>query len=147
MKTLQELKSILSKNQNKKIMVIGTTCTGKSTFLRQIPEGIEIGELAPSLTEEEKDFYYHAPLTKENNNKMITMVAKKAFVKAGQPVFGTAIANGTELVVYLTIDDELLKKRAVLRGVDFAYAKRMQEFIEEEVRESGLPVIKIKVRE
>ncbi len=147
MKTIEELRSALIKNQDKKITVIGTTCVGKSTFLRNIPEGIEIGKLAPPLTEEEKDFYYHAPLTKENNDKMRELVARRAFVKAGKPAFGTAIANGTELIVYLTIDDKLLKKRVADRKVSFAYAKAMQGFIDDEVKESGLPVITIMVRE
>lgn len=147
MGTLDELKLILNKNKDKKITVVGTTCTGKSYFLKEIPEGIEISKLAPSLTDKERDFYYNAPLTKENNDKMIAMIARRAFVKAGQPTFGTAIANGTELVVYLVIDDELLKKRTMLRGVDFVYAKRMQELIEEEIMESKLPIIKIKVIE
>lgn len=147
MTTLEELKNILEKNRDKKITVVGTTCTGKSTFLKEIPEGIEISKLAPPLTDAEKEFYYHAPLTKENNEKMIAMVAKRAFARAGEPVFGTAIANGTELVVHLTIDDALLKKRTEMRGVDFAYAKTMQEFMEEEIQESGLPVIEIMVRE
>lgn len=144
---IQELRSVLIKNRDKKITVIGTTCVGKSTFLRNIPEGIEIGKLAPPMTEEEKDFYYHAPLTKENNDTMRALVAQRAFVKAGQPAFGTAIANGTELIVYLTIDDELLKKRVVDRKVNFEYAKTMQGFIDEEVKNSGLPVITIVVRE
>lgn len=147
MKTVEELRSVLTKNRDKKITVIGTTCVGKSTFLREISAGVELRKLAPPFTDKEKDFYYHAPLTKENNDTMRALVAKRAFVKAGQPAFGTAIANGTELVVYLTIDDELLKKRVLDRKVNFEYAKIMQGFIDEEVRESGLPVIKIAVRE
>lgn len=140
---LEKLKSILKDNENKRVSVIGTTCTGKTTFLKNIPEGIEISKLAPPLTKEEHDFYYNAPLTKENNKKMIEMRAKRAFVKAGQPAFGTAIASNTELVIYLTISDELLKKRTESRNVDFSQAKLMQIFIEEEIKESGLPVIEL----
>jgi len=147
MKMIEELRSVLTKNRDKKITVIGTTCVGKSTFLRNIPEGIELRKLAPPFTDTEKDFYYHAPLTKENNDTMRVLVAQRAFVKAGQPAFGTAIANGTELIVYLTIDDELLKKRVADRKVSFEYAKTMQGFIEEEVKNSGLPMITIAVRE
>ena len=142
---LEKLKTILETNKDKKITVIGTTCVGKTTLLKNIPEGIAISELAPKLTKEEENFYYNAPLTRENNKKMLEMRAKRAFVKAGQPAFGTGIAFGTELVVYLTISDELLKKRTETRNVDFEQAKLMQTFIEEEIKESGLPVIELSV--
>jgi ABC-type phosphate transport system ATPase subunit len=140
---LEKLKSILENNKDKCVSVIGTTCTGKTTFLKNIPDGIEISKLAPPLTKEEHDFYYNAPLTRENNKKMIEMRAGRAFVKAGQPAFGTAIVPNTELVVYLTISDELLKKRTESRNVDFSQAKLMQTFIEEQIKESGLPVIEL----
>ena len=76
---------------------------------------------------------------------MITMRAGRAMVKAGQPVFGTAIAEGTELIVYLRISDELLRERTKSRKVDFADAKTMTQFIEADIKESGLQVIEIKV--
>lgn len=140
---LEKLKKVLKENKDKRITVVGTTCTGKTTLLKEIPEGIEISKLAPPLTKEEHDFYYNAPLTKENNKKMVEMRAKRAFVKAGQPAFGTAIASNSQLVIYLTISDELLNNRTESRNVDFSQAKLMQKFIEEEIKESGLPVIKL----
>lgn len=142
---LEKLKRILEKNKDKRVTVIGTTCVGKTTLLKNIPEGIAISELAPKLTKEEENFYYNAPLTKENNKKMLEMRAKRAFVKVGQPAFGTGIAYGTELVICLMISDELLKKRTEARNVDFEQAKIMQTFIEEEIKESGLPVIELSV--
>jgi ABC-type phosphate/phosphonate transport system ATPase subunit len=48
--TLEKLKFVLDKNKDKRITVIGTTCTGKTTLLKNIPEGIEISKLAPPLT-------------------------------------------------------------------------------------------------
>ena len=146
-KPLEELKSVLSQNQDKRITVVGTTCVGKTSLLKEIPEGIEISKLAPPLTEEEKDFYYNAPLTRENEERRLDLRARRAFVKPGQPAFGTAIAQDTELIVYLTISDELLRKRTSARRVDFEMAKTMQKFIEEWIKESGLPVIKVQVTE
>lgn len=145
MVTLEQLKKILDENKDKKITVLGTTCVGKTTLLKYIPEGIEISKLAPLLTEEEKDFYYNAPMTKENEEKRLDLRPRRALVRLGQPAFGTGIAKGTELIVYLNISDELLKKRTELRNVDFNEAKIMQGFIEEEIKKSGLPVIEIGV--
>ncbi len=144
-RALQELKALLETNKDKRITVIGTTCAGKTTLLKDIPEASAIADVAPPLTEAEKEFYYHAPLTRENNKKMIEMRAGRVSVRPGHPLFGTAIAKGTELIIYLTISDELLKKRTKSRGVDFTQAKTMQGFIEEQIMESGLPVIKVVV--
>lgn len=143
--SVKQLKSILRQNKDKKITVIGTSCAGKTTLLKDIPEGISISELAPPLTDEEKDFYYNAPLTEENEEKRFDLRPRRTIVKPGQPAFGTGIAKGTELIIYLDISDKLLKERTKLRNVDFKYAKTMQKFIEENIKKSGLPVINIKI--
>lgn len=146
-KTLQKLKEVLGQNKDKRITVIGTTCVGKTTLLKEIPEGIEMSKLAPPLTKKEEEFYYNAPLTKENEEIRLNMRARRALVKPGQPAFGTAIAQGTELIIYLTISDELLRERTGARNVKFKDAKTMQGFIEEWVKKSGLPLIKISVED
>lgn len=146
-KNLKQLKLVLGQNKNKRISVIGTTCVGKTTFLKNIPEGIEISKLAPPLTDEEKKFYYNAPLTKKNEEKRLDLRHRRALVKPGQPAFGTGIAQGTELIIYLTIDDNLLRKRTTSRNVNFRDAKIMQKFIEKSIKESELPVIEIQVFE
>ena len=66
-------------------------------------------------------------------------------VKAGQPAFGTGIANGTELIIYLAINDDLLKKRTEARGVDFNEARLMESYIKESIEKSRLPVIELRV--
>ncbi len=145
-KTLEKLRLVLEENKDKRISVVGTACTGKTTLLKNISQGIEISDLAPELTEEEKSFYYNAPLTPENRKKRLELRAKRAYVEAGQPAFGTSIAVGTELVVYLLINDELLKERINLRkDISFDDAKTIQNFLEKEIEESNLPVIKILV--
>lgn len=146
-KTLEQLKKILRENGDKKITVLGTTCVGKTTLLKNIPEGIEISKLAPVLTDDEKDFYYNAPMTDKNEEKRLNLRPRRALVKIGQPAFGTGIAKGTELIIYLTISDSLLKKRTQYRDVDFKDAKIMQKFIEKDIKKSKLPVIKIEVLE
>jgi hypothetical protein len=143
--TLEKLKFVLDKNKDKRITVIGTTCTGKTTLLKNIPEGIEISKLAPPLTEEERDFYYNVPLTEENEEKRLDLRPRRAFVKPGQPAFGTGIAQGTELIIYLNISDELLIERTKIRNVSFSDAKIMQNFIEKSIKNSKLPVIEIKI--
>jgi len=144
-KTLKKLKAILEQNIDKKITVIGTTCVGKTTLQKEIPESISISKLAPRLTEEEKDFYYNAPLTKENEERRLDLRPRRAIVKAGQPAFGTGIARGTELIIYLIISDKLLMERTQSRKVDFNEARVMENFIKESIKKSNLPVIEIQM--
>jgi hypothetical protein len=143
--TLKKLEQILSQNKDKKITVLGTTCAGKTTLLKDIPNGIEISKLAPPLTDEEKDFYYNAPLTEENEEKRLDLRPRRAIVKKGQPAFGTGIAKGTELIVYLDIEDKILERRCESRGVVITEAKLMKEFIEKEIEKSKLPLIRLNV--
>ena len=52
-----------------------------------------------------------------------------------------------DLIIYLHINDELLKKRTDLRNVDFINAKNMQTEIEEEIEKSNIEVITLEVTE
>lgn len=123
--TLEQLKLILNNYKDKGINVIGTTCIGKTTLLKNIPEGIEISKLAPKLTSSQEDFYYNAPYTKQNREIMIGMRSKRAIVKPGQTAFGTGITQGAELIIYLSISDKLLKERTRNRKVGFKLAKQI----------------------
>lgn len=140
MTTIERLGQILAKNSNKRIVVIGTTCTGKTTLLKDIPEGVELSSLLPPPTQKERGLYYKVPLTREVNDWFVAR-GKGAKIQPGKPAFGTVLTDNTELVVYLKIDDELLEQRTQKRDVNTKDAKVMQEFIEEQIEASGLPVI------
>ena len=147
MTTLAELQQVLSTHKEKRIAVIGTTCTGKTTILKEIPDGVALSDLAPALTKEQKAYIMQTPLTWEISETVATLVGKRAVLTAGKPAFGTVIASNTELIVYMKISDELLAKRAKLRNVQFSDAKTMQNWIEEKITESGLPCIEVEVKE
>ena len=49
-------------------------------------------------------------------------------------------------IVYLNIDDKLLRVRSVLRGVNFETARNMNNKIKQEVFSSNIPVITVNVR-
>ncbi len=134
------LKTFLKENKNKRIAVLGTTCVGKTTLMKDIPEAVSISKIAPPLTEEEKTELYKMPWTPEIGERMSYLRGEKAVIEAGRPAFGTVIPSNTELIVYLTINDEILRKRTEQRGVSFSDAKAMQEWIEKKIEESGLIV-------
>ena len=137
------LKKIFEENKGKRIVVVGTTCTGKSTLLREFPKAKDMDEVVfPLLTKEEADYVCQAPWTKEIGEKMIELVTEKVKVKPGEPLFGTIVLD-SDLVVYLKISDDLLKKRTELRKTSFEDAQNMQNQIEQKIIKSKIPVIEL----
>lgn len=144
---IEELKDIFNNNKDKRILVIGTTCTGKSTIIKNLGIGLDMDKIIfPLLTKEESDYVCQTPWTKEIGEKMTYFVKTKLKIQQGEPLFGTVLID-CDLIVYLHISDELLKKRAELRKVDYTNAKNMQTEIEEELKTSNINVITLEVTE
>lgn len=146
-KYIEEIKEIFDNNKEKRILVIGTTCTGKSTLIKKLGVGLDMDkEIFPLLTKEESDFVCQTPWTTEIGEKMDFFVRTKLKITPGSPLFGTVLID-CDLIIYLHINDELLKKRTDLRNVDFTNAKNMQLKIEEEIKDSNKKVITLEVME
>ena len=144
---IEKLREIFNNNKDKRILVIGTTCTGKSTLINNLNIGLDMDKVIfPLLTKEETEYVCQTPWTKEIGEKMTYLVKTKLKIQPGVPLFGTVLVD-CDLIVYLHINDELLKKRTNLRNVDFANAKNMQTEIEEEIRKSNIKVITLEVIE
>ena len=144
---IEELKDIFYNNKDKRILVIGTTCTGKSTLIKNLGMGLDMDKIIfPLLTKEESDYVCQTPWTREIGEKMTYFVKTKLKIQQGEPLFGTVLLD-CDLIVYLNISDELLKKRTGLRNVDYTNAKNMQTEIEEEIKTSNIKVITLEVTE
>ncbi len=146
-KYIEQLKEIFDNNTDKRILVIGTTCTGKSTLIKNLGIGLDMDKVIfPLLTKEETDYVCQTPWTKEIGKKMTYLVKTKLKIQPGEPLFGTVLID-CDLIVYLHINDEILKKRTTLRNVDFTNAKNMQTEIEDEIKNSNIKVITLEVIE
>ena len=144
---IEELKEIFNNNKDKRLLVIGTTCTVKSTLIKNLGMGLDMDKVIfPLLTKEESDCVCQTPWTKEIGEKMTYLVKTKLTIQPGEPLFGTVLID-CDLIIYLHITDELLKKRTNLRNVDFMNAKNMQTEIEEEIKKSNIKVITLEVTE
>ena len=140
-----KISKIFEENKNKRICVIGTTCTGKSTIIRETQSGEDMDDaIFPLLTKEESDYVCQTPWTEEIGKKMDELVRTKLSITPGVPMFGTVLLD-CDLIVYLHINDDLLQERCLLRGVDFINAKNMQEKIEDEINKSSIECIKVDV--
>lgn len=143
--SIDNLLTIFNENSSKRICVLGTTCTGKTTLLNDTNIGLDMdNEIFPLLTKEETDYVCSTPWTEEIGKKMDELVRTKLSIKPGMPMFGTVLLD-CDLIVYLHISDELLLERTKLRNVDFINAKKMQQKIENEITNSGLETIVLEV--
>lgn len=140
---IYKLREIFDNNKEKRICVLGTTCTGKSTFINKMNVGQDMDELIfPLLSEEEKEYVCTTPWTEEIGKKMDELVQERIRIIKGIPVFGTVLLD-CDLIVYLDICDELLLKRTKLRNVDFNNAKNMKLKIEKEIAKSNIECISL----
>ena len=130
--TVNALKAIFKMHQRERICVIGTTCCGKTTLLREIPNCVDMDEaIGALLTSEESRYICQTPWTEEIGQFYDELIYKKIRVVPGNPMFGTVIVD-CEVVVYLDINDDVLMKHCIKRNVDFESAKNMKEAIEED---------------
>ena len=146
MSNIEELKDIFINNKDKRICVLGTTCTGKTTLINKYNLGNDMDkEIFPLLTKEEEQYVCSTPWTEEIGAKMDELVRTKLIIKPGTPMFGTVLLD-CDLIIYLHINDRLLLERTKLRNVAFENAKNMQLKIEKEIKNSNIPVISIEVK-
>ena len=143
---IEQLKTIFEENKDKRICVLGTTCTGKTTLINATNIGLDMDkEIFPLLTKEEIDYVCQTPWTEEIGNKMDELVRTKLKIQPGTPLFGTVLLD-CDLIIYLHINDNLLQERTKLRNADFNNAKNMQKKIEEEIKKSNIPTIIIEAQ-
>ncbi len=143
---LDRLEKILNENKDKRICVIGTTCTGKSTLIKNLNMGLDMDDaIFPLLTKEETDYVCSTPWTVEIGKKMDELVRTRLSITKGVPMFGTVLLD-CDLIIYLHISDELLRIRTNLRNADFINAKNMQQKIEDEICKSNIDTITLEVK-
>lgn len=146
MSNIEQLIEIFEENRDKRICVLGATCTGKTTLIKGTNIGLDMDEeIFPLLTEEETEYVCRTPWTQEIGNRMDELVRTKLSIKQGTPMFGTVLLD-CDLIVYLHINDDLLLERTKLRNTDFSNAKNMQQKTEEEIKNSNIPTIYVEVQ-
>jgi len=131
--TMDELMAIFANHAQERICVVGTTCCGKTTLLKQISDCIDMDEvLFSNITKEEAAFVCQTPWTKEIGDEFTRLTYERVRIKPGCPVFGTVIVD-CEVVVCLEIDDTLLEERCRKRNVTFEDARNMREAIQGDI--------------
>ena len=139
--TVTGLQELLSEHSDKRVVVVGTTCTGKSTMLLSIPGARDQDqEVFPRLTKEQSEYVCKEPWTEEIGRAMTGFVREHVKSEVGRPVFGTVVID-SDLIIILKISDELLRERTAKRDAQFSDAKGMQMQLESEVASCGTPFV------
>jgi broad-specificity NMP kinase len=137
----EQLQQLLLHHSDKRVLVLGTTCTGKSTMLSAIHGARDQDkEVFPRLTKEQSEYVCQEPWTEDIGRAMTGFVRECVKSEKGRPVFGTVVID-CDLIILLTISDELLRERTEKRGCQFLDAKNMQAQLEREVTCCGTPFL------
>ncbi len=140
-----ELQAVLDQYKDERVVVLGGTCTGKSTLIEHLDGAKDMDKLVfPLLTKDETDYVCQTPWTPEIGETMTRLTKERVKVQPGEPVFGTVVLDA-DRIVHLRISDNLLRERTALRGVSLTDAMNMQQHIEAEIAGSGLPVVEFEV--
>lgn len=136
---------IFRDNADKRICVVGTTCSGKSTLVAKFPGSRDQdAEVFPKLSAEESRYVSQQPWTPEIGQTMIRLVRERVQTEPGKPLFGTVLVD-CDLVVVLRVSDRLLAQRCESRGVKLSDARAMQEQLFAEVGASGIRSIEVPI--
>lgn len=113
-------------------------CCGKTTLLRHFSayNCIDMDDVFwPQTSKEEYEYYSKRPFTKELSDSLRELFFERISAKAGNPLFGVYILD-CEVVVYLDISDDLLKKHCEKRGdTCFLDAFNLKKWIEGDCKE------------
>ncbi|MCL2707748.1 MAG: ATP-binding protein [Defluviitaleaceae bacterium] len=146
--TIEKLKKIFDENCDRRILVLGTTCAGKSTFVRCLPGSVDQDDVCWALLPKELEAKLGGgPWTKElidawNNH--VEDATKTVEIEAGRPMFAGSLFK-SDMIVYLNVDEPTLRERARKRGVPYELAARYNEKIKVMLEATDLPVIVVDV--
>ena len=145
---VEKMKKLFADNIEKRICVVGASCVGKSTLLGYLPEAVDMDDLlfgnkqkgiVPLLTQKEID-YVCGPWKPEVGQFMTRKSHELIKIEAGYPVFGT-IVFPSDLVVEITVPDNILRERIRRRDTDEKDVFNMKAQIESEIERSGIEKI------
>ena len=162
--TAEALAAILDKYRDKRVVVVGVPGSGKSTLLKYIPEALDMDKvLFPKLSEGEKNFALSRRFNLEKdkfekipyNDKdpedvkaltlsadvLQTLAEMHLEIEPGHPQFATLVLP-SDVIVYLKIDDELLRERLLSRETQddrpqqYEFVKKIEELLERNIQDA-----------
>jgi len=143
---IRELRDIFDKYSDKRILVLGTTCAGKTTLLKHFPEGLDMDVVVMgTLPEELQDRFRKAPRPFAQDlveiwNKYLETAIQTVEIEAGHPLFAATVFR-SDIIVYLNISDETLRERTMKRNFKYELAEKYNNLFKDYLKITELPVI------
>ena len=143
---IRRLREAFAANRDRRILALGTTCAGKSTFAKEFPEALDQDELcwarlAPPLRDALAAGDW-SPANAEAWAAHVRAVMAAHRIEPGRPVFGTELTD-CDVIVYLKVGEATLRERAALRGIPYETAALHDARIREAVAGSGIEAIEV----
>ncbi len=142
------LSQIFENNKDKRICVVGASCSGKSTLLKYFPDAIDMDDLlfgsigkgiSPLLLDDEVR-YVCGPWDEKVGEFMIRRSRELITIKPGSPIFGT-IVFPSDLIVEICVPDDILHERICERNSSREDVIKMRDQIRSEIDNSGIEKI------
>jgi len=141
---VKQLRKIFAENSDKRICVVGVSCIGKTTLLRDLPECLDGDSVVWSRLP--MDIYEKLAIAKTPWNKVPLSIWTEWYIKTdfdikpGRPVFSVWVED-CDLIVYLTLSESEYIERVTKRGrnVKKMLGKRLE--LENVVAESKMPTV------
>lgn len=141
---VSKLGTIFELLKERRVLVIGTTCVGKSTLASYFPLAIDMDSVVfPKMSDDERREVSARVIWSPETGRRMTEIARRMTeiarryisIERGHPVFGTVLLD-SDYIVHLKASEFLLQQRTGERCVDYFIAKNMADFIESQVRSS-----------
>ena len=142
--TVAKLRRIFNENSDKRILVMGTMCAGKTTLVKSMPECLDQDEicwaLLPKELEEKLSKGSWTQELVEAWNQHVEDATQTVKIEPGRPLFGGSMFK-SDIIVYLNISEQTLRERAKKRNADYEVASSYNNKIKEMLKAAALPVI------
>jgi len=146
--TIQKLKEIFEHNIEKRILVVGTTCLGKTTLLKRLQECLDmdalVWELLPKEIQEELSNPSWTDDMSKTWRKYVIEAKQIIKIEAGHPLFAATLFE-SDIIVYLNIDENSLRERTKKRNIKYEMAVENDNQIKEDLKATNLPVIVVDI--
>ena len=140
MELYKKVAKIIQENPTKRILILGTICSGKKTLLTQLKKGEEYDKVFDCLFIKKFGYIDTRWISSEEKEAL----KKEVEIKKGIPMFSKEILP-CDLLLFLHIHEPLLKLRTTTMQKSFYEAKRIQETLKRQLKNVSAPVIILEV--
>ena len=147
-RVVRQLTQLFKTHRDKRILVLGTTCAGKSTLVRNFPECLDQDDVCWELLPRELEKKLSGgPWTEDLVNAWnahVENAIRIVEIEPGRPLFAGSFFK-SDIIIYLNISEKTLRERTEKRGISYETASKYNDEIAEKLKSVDIPVIVINI--